>query len=61
MFVYLETDELRELWSYLRDRKDNILAYGRDLDLSYEELKALFTACDKVEKAVEKDKEGKLV
>jgi hypothetical protein len=61
MFVYLETDELTELWNFLRDKGDTILDYAKDSNLSYEECKALFSAINKVEKATEKDKEGKLV
>lgn len=61
MFVYLETDELTELWNFLRDKRDTLLDYAKDFNLSYEECKALFSAVDKVEKATEKEREGKLV
>ena len=61
IFINMESDEIRELWNFVRDRKESILEYSEDFKLNFAEVRALMAACEKIEVAARNEEEGRLV
>ena len=57
MILYLETDELRELWNLIRDNKEKVVEYGQAFGLTFAELRGLMSACEKIERAYNEEVE----
>lgn len=54
-------DELRELYNLIQTRKEAVLSYAIRTGMDYSELRALFAACEKIEKKyMEDDKDDTL-
>ena len=48
--VCLYDDELRELYRFISVKKDEMLRYAESRVLDFNEMRALFSACEKIEK-----------
>lgn len=48
--ICLYDDELRELYNLIQTRKEAVLSYAIRTGMEYSELRALFSACEKIEK-----------